>query len=308
MRRARVDLLKQVFVHGLHVDSAFAFRHGDLAESSGVPDLRVVCGALPARPLPDRAWSNPFPGQARCDLPFGRIQVDDGERITVDTDDWPTLRPWVVGTAFAIAAQQRGRLVLHASTVALDGLAFAFAAASGVGKSTLVAALVAEGARLVAEDVTAIDAVAWPGPQRLRLHPSAAATLHLDDLEAEPPSPGEPTRKLGWTPPGVDGPVPLGAVVVLEPAAPDAPPRLIARPPHLAWGALVTNSYTLRLLHEPERISHLQACADIGGKASVFDAHIPRSMLRLPEIAAWIRGALAAATSARVMVAPEDRG
>ena len=308
MRRARLDLLSRVGVHGLNVDSVLPFRPGELAESRDVPDLRVVRGSIPAAPLPERAWSSPTPGQARCDLPFGRIQVDGGERITVDTDDWPTLRPWVVGTAFALAAQQRGRLVLHASTVEIGGVAFAFAAASGVGKSTLVAALVAGGARLLAEDVTAVDEVVWPGPRRLRLHPDAAAALGLDGLEPEPPSPGEPTPKLGWTPPSVDTPVPLGAVVLLTPAAPDAPPALHERPRHLAWGALVTNSYTLRLMHASERIRHLQACADIGGKASVSDAKIPRSIDRIAEVSAWLRATLGALEPARSMVGPPDRG
>lgn len=308
MHRSRVDLLKRAFVHGRSVASVLPFRPGELAETDAAADLFVTEGPVDVLPVPERPWSSPRPGLARCDLAVGRIRVEDGARITVDTEDWPALRPWVVGTAFALAAQQRGALVLHASTVVMDGVAVAFAAPTGVGKSTLVAALIADGARLLAEDVTAIDTRAWPGPRRLRLNPDAAAAIGLDGLALEPETAGDPSPKLGWAPPAVDGPVPLGAVVVLAAAAADAPPTLRPTPPHLAWGALVTNSYTLRLMHASERIRHLQACADTAGKVPVLDVEIPRSLTRIREIAAWLRADLAARISAAGLVARNDRG
>lgn len=70
-----------------------------------------------------------------------------------------------------LAAALQGLEVLHASAVAIDGLAIAFTAASGTGKSSLAAHLVAAGATFLTDDVLAIecaekDVLAYPGPAR----------------------------------------------------------------------------------------------------------------------------------------------
>ncbi|NEO89918.1 MAG: hypothetical protein F6K56_06555 [Moorea sp. SIO3G5] len=63
----------------------------------------------------------------------------------------------LVGTVMAILLQQRGALVLHASAVEMDGNAVLFLGNSGEGKSTIAAALQAQGYAVVADDI----AVSW---------------------------------------------------------------------------------------------------------------------------------------------------
>ncbi len=78
---------------------------------------------------------------------------------------------------FALPAllMQRGKLVLHATTVATDDVAWCIAGQSGAGKSTLTA-LIQRGLRPVSDDVTAVDLdhggdiVVLPGHTHYSLH------------------------------------------------------------------------------------------------------------------------------------------
>lgn len=261
-----------------------------MAPGVGEATVTVAAAPIAAIDLPERPWSSARPGLARCDLPFGRITVEHGDRITVDTADWPRLRPWVTGTGFALAATQAGRVVIHASTVVIDGAAIAVTGPSGAGKSTLVGALLALGGRILAEDVTALhDGLAWPGPRHVRLADASAAALGLVDLPVEP-DPDEPHPKRVWAPPTADAPAPLAAVWSVTRADPGDAPRLVPR--SHGWGVLVTNGYTLRLMHEDERIHHLRACADIARHLQVFDAAVPHDLASLLENARKLLAAL----------------
>ncbi len=87
-----------------------------------------------------------------------------GQRITIAADLPPTdpaVRAFLLGTVFAIVCQRRGLTPLHACCVQLatptGPVAIAFAAASGVGKSTLAAEFRAQGCPLLADDVTVLD-------------------------------------------------------------------------------------------------------------------------------------------------------
>ena len=87
------------------------------------------------------------------------LVAPDGRRVTCAPPAGPDWR-WerlVLAQVLPLAAVLRGREVLHASAVALDGRAVAFLGASGVGKTSLAARLVARGAPLVTDDVLAVD-------------------------------------------------------------------------------------------------------------------------------------------------------
>jgi serine kinase of HPr protein (carbohydrate metabolism regulator) len=64
---------------------------------------------------------------------------------------------FLVGSAFGALLHQRHLLPLHASTVVHKNKCFVFMGISGVGKSTLAAALIGNGATLVADDISVID-------------------------------------------------------------------------------------------------------------------------------------------------------
>lgn len=82
---------------------------------------------------------------------------------------------WLAGSVRAAIAAICGLLPLHASAVAHEGRVYAFAGASGTGKSTLVAALARAGLAVYADDTLLLDLgdparlVCLPGHKRLKL-------------------------------------------------------------------------------------------------------------------------------------------
>lgn len=107
-----------------------------------------------------------------------------------------TIRLFLLTTVFGVLCHQRGRLPLHAGCVQIGDDVIAFAGPSGYGKSTLAAALVQRGYRLVADDVAVIDvdrpggAIVWPAFPLLKLWRDALPALnlqpeHLDQARKE---------------------------------------------------------------------------------------------------------------------------
>lgn len=88
----------------------------------------------------------------------------------------------VLNFVLTAALTLQGEEPLHATVVRLDHRAVGFLGDSGVGKSTLAAFLLAEGAELVTDDMLRIaydggEAMAWRGPPRLKLFDEQARLL-----------------------------------------------------------------------------------------------------------------------------------
>jgi hypothetical protein len=132
---------------------------------------------------------NAKPGDVRGWAPgVGAFWVRSGREILIDPvrdADERAVRLAIVGPLLGVILAQRGHLVLHASTVAVGGRAVSFFGHSGQGKSTLAAALTRAGHRLVADDMTVIDAQHMPprirpGFPRIKLWPDSALALAHD--------------------------------------------------------------------------------------------------------------------------------
>lgn len=116
--------------------------------------------------------------------------VDGREIVYAPGPDWTGAMPTVFySTIAALTLAWRGALPLHASAVEVDGAAVLICGATGAGKSTLAAAMVAAGAAFVADDLC----VAWPhgadrpvrlapGRPGMRLHKATAAWLPTRSL------------------------------------------------------------------------------------------------------------------------------
>jgi|GEM_PF-108443 len=84
--------------------------------------------------------------------------IEDGARITVAPlagADADKVRVYLLGTCMGALLMLRHTLPLHGSAVVIDGRAYAFLGDSGVGKSTLAAALVHRGYPFISDDVIA---------------------------------------------------------------------------------------------------------------------------------------------------------
>lgn len=168
-------------------------------EGSSACDVVVRRGPVPLA-LDGAAYAGPtwqatdsrflfhVPGVARYLITAGHEVVMEAEASADEAD----ALPFLLGTGFGVLLHQRRCLVLHAATVSLDGRGVALCGVSGVGKSTLAAALCQAGCEFVSDDVTAIrfDAdgrpVASPDGRQHRLWTDAVERLSLANRQGPP--------------------------------------------------------------------------------------------------------------------------
>ncbi len=89
---------------------------------------------------------------------------------------------YLLGQAFSFALVKAGCEPLHATVLEHRGDALALVGESGQGKSTLAASFLAEGLRLLTDDLMLLapgapPLLAYPGPARIKLLPDAAETF-----------------------------------------------------------------------------------------------------------------------------------
>ena len=119
--------------------------------------------------------------------------VERGNRITFDPKvrlGAPDIRLFLLGTGLGFLCHQRGVLPLHAAAVEVDGRTVLLAGPSGVGKSTLAAAFLRRGHRILSDDVAPLavngpDGLILPSLRRIRLWRDSAeqAAWPVDTLE-----------------------------------------------------------------------------------------------------------------------------
>ena len=99
-------------------------------------------------------------------------------------------RSFLMGNCIALAMTQRKKVVLHGSTLCFGDKTVLVCGDSGTGKSTTAMALIDEGARLMADDISVIDidtdgaAYAFPAFPEQKVCRDAAVSrgLNLDEL------------------------------------------------------------------------------------------------------------------------------
>lgn len=189
---------------------------------------------------------------------WATISIRNGRRIVVDpvegADD-RIIELLVAGSGLGVLLHQRQRVTLHASAVAIEDGAVAFAGEKGMGKSTTATAFMKEGYPVLTDDVLAIDTSTaspqvTPGGRHFKLWPdAAAATLDSDAENLSVLYPGNP--KKGYSAPG--GPVssfPLKCIYLLgyDDKNKEGLPRADVPSPTNAYMQVTLNSYALRFL------------------------------------------------------------
>lgn len=270
------------------------------APPTSAVDARVIVGAVPtengAAPI-GCVWQ----GEGRClvTTPAARFLVEDGHTITVD----PVLplreeriRLFLLGSAFAVLAGQRGIHLLHAAATHTGRGAIAFTAPSGHGKSSMVAGLSTRGQGVLADDVLplvpreGLPPLALAAVRRLRLFPDVVSLAGRSSAD-HPPTLKE-NAKLGLFPP--DDPampveMPLLSLYLLEQAAPDAMPTLEPITGLAALEAIRTATYRPHYAVRAGRhMSHLAACTRIAATVPVFRLSRPWNLARVDETIALV--------------------
>jgi len=93
-----------------------------------------------------------------------------------------TFHTYLLGQALSFALVKQGLDPLHATVVLVDGVAVAFLGDSGFGKSSLSAAFLQAGHRLLTDDLLVLSEegagfIGHPGPPRIKLFPEMARSV-----------------------------------------------------------------------------------------------------------------------------------
>jgi hypothetical protein len=201
---------------------------------------------------------------------------------------------FLLGTAFGILQHQRGRMVLHASAVALGDAAVLFSGPSGAGKSTIAAALNQRGYPCVSDDVCGIEfssghPVVLPDGRMLKLW--ADTVGHLEMGERQGPAIRRRLDKFYVEPQStaVERDLPVAAVYLLR----------VATPERAAGVARLGNADAAALLrrnaYRPNVISkiglegaYLGWSSALQRSAGVFSLTRPFDLGAMPEVIGWL--------------------
>lgn len=108
---------------------------------------------------------------------IGKFKVKDGNEIIIEPAEdvnEVVLRSFILGTVMATLLYQRGLIVIHSSSVNVNGNVIAFLGNKGYGKSTTAMTFYMEGYPVIADDYIAVDPendipFVYPGFPSLRL-------------------------------------------------------------------------------------------------------------------------------------------
>ncbi len=275
-------------ISGLSVASEIALPGLIPGTPSTLPEVTIRCGEVPET-LP-AAKSSGITWQ-RCDEQFllripaiARFMLTGGHDIVVapendaDPGDMPI---FLLGTVFGILLHQREQVVLHASTVEVNGKAIVFCGASGAGKSTLAAALAHRGYPVVTDDVCGLslqDDVPTVHPDGRHLKLWAQAIARLDLAERQGARVRRKLEKFFIDPHKISTePLALGAVYVLREARP--PHAAGITQPNVVDATLLLrrNAYRPRLVRQfDQKATYFRAATRIANTAGIY--HLTRAL------------------------------
>ena len=174
-----------------------------------------------------------------------------------------------------LAFLERGDIPLHAAAVEIDGEAVLLAAPGRFGKTTLAAAFVRAGYRLLTEDLCCIRLgpipAIIPGPAMIRLRRDVAAEISLPQAVELGRDDDRVHYALADNGRGDSAPVPLSAIVFLRPG--DGVPHLDPVDPVDAIADLWALSF--RVPTEQGAARCFDGTIDIAGRVPVWNLRRP---------------------------------
>jgi hypothetical protein len=208
---------------------------------------------------------------------IGRFLATDGRLIEVQPECEPRdAVPFLLGTAFGALLLQRGNLVLHASSVSRDGGGVALCGYSGIGKSTLAAALCQAGCNFVSDDVSVVEAqphgvALWPDGRCLKLFQETLARLGLTAHRGQEVGSGTDKHYVELRGPRSAGPMMLRAIYVLRDLESQGASHIVRLSPLDAAQTLLNESHRpLLSLAMAKRNPHVAMTAAVVAKVPVF--------------------------------------
>jgi hypothetical protein len=288
----------QYWAYGLGIHSAFLLPELE-AVAEAKADVVIRQGSL-EEALPQSVqqnqvfWSKPEEIYFFWDQ-VGRLLVREGREIIVDLcseADEALLRLNLLGAGLAVLLYQRGYLVLHASSIAIQGQVVAFLGEKGQGKSTLAATLFERGHALVADDAVPVDMrrsdglTTVAGFPQFKLWPDAIAALGYDPTILPRLNADFEKRSHRITTGFTREHLPLQSVIVLTEGASLSLKQLS---PQDAFPQLMKHWYlspvSAQLLQGANAVQHLQQITTLIRCVPVYCLERPRSLALLPKAA-----------------------
>ncbi|MCG5062164.1 MAG: hypothetical protein KA714_30420 [Limnoraphis sp. WC205] len=218
----------------------------------------------------------------------GVFLVREGCKVVVIpalNGDESKLQLALVGTVMAILLQQRGALVLHASAVEINSKAVLFLGNSGEGKSSMAAALQAQGYTVIADDVAAVNweegrAVLAPGFPQIKLSQEVAESLGYDWELLWQLHPRLEKRGLRVAQNFPQNSLPIERIYVLASAS-----EVKCKPMKAQAGlmALMQHSELMNLIDFQE-VNNFERCASLVQSCQLVCLQRPRNLALLPEL------------------------
>jgi len=224
------------------------------------------------------------------------VVSDDGRQVAcrrLGNAPPEVLHGYLLGAVLSFALIRRGIEPLHATVVAIDGVAVALMGDCGYGKSSLAAAFLGEGHRLVTDDLLVLERtsgglVAHPGAPRIKLFPRMARLMFGSRVKGitmnrYTPKLIVPLRAAQYCP----TPIPLAGIYVLSaPRLRDRPARAMVQRRRLsqrqACIELVRNTFNMAVTDGPRLSRQLALAGDVVRAIPLKRLSYPRLPSMLP--------------------------
>lgn len=274
--------------YGFEVRASIELRY--LRPGSGVP-LEVTVGGNGHLPTgePVRRWI------PRDDHPFEAALYQDGGvyRLWVRGTGWYVIDPHVPsievpaggdpvpreerlwGFPTALCFIERRDLPLHAAAVEAGGKALLLAAPGRFGKTTLAAAFLQAGSRVLSEDISCCalgeEPNVIPGPAMLRVRHDSYERMEFPGTRRVGHDEDRVHLALEGRARGNAGPVPLAGIVLLRKTESRTSLERVPGPDALQdlW------ALSFKLATELDRIRCFQAISDLASRVPIWNLHRP---------------------------------
>jgi hypothetical protein len=288
------------WAYGLIVESSLTLP--GIVIPGAKPDVVIEQGFVDTRSVTRRGmpWEVEF-SERRAILVSdlaGAFEVVGGELIRFDPKDGigdQVVSGHILGAVIAVVLYHRGLFPIHASSVAIHGAGVCFMGGSGIGKSSLAAALLVRGHALASDDVTAVRLtgsapVMLPGFRQIKLSPASIEALGANpaDFVFSRETNGKGVYRYEGC--MVEAPIPVRRIYVL---APGNDPEIRPLSPRSALLSLLANTYVS--FRKPRDGNDLGRCEQLIRQTDVRLLVCPRAISLLPSVAERVEADLAGA-------------